>query len=129
MTRDDRAPVIETLDAVTLAVRDMARSVLFYSNLGFEIRYGGEDAVFTSFHVGAGYLNLQLAPTVRVPRNWGRLIFHVSDVDAMCARARAAGYEPDFEPTDAEWGERYFHIKDPDGHEMSFAKLLAPRAE
>ena len=28
-------------------------------------------------------------------------------------------------PRDAEWGERYFHIADPDGHELSFAKPLA----
>ena len=26
---------------------------------------------------------------------------------------------------DAEWGEHYFHIADPDGHELSFAKPLA----
>ena len=25
-------------------------------------------------------------------------------------------------PRDAEWGERYFHITDPDGHELSFAR-------
>ena len=28
-------------------------------------------------------------------------------------------------PRDAEWGERYFHILDPDGHELSFARPLA----
>ncbi|MHC4164482.1 MAG: VOC family protein, partial [Planctomycetota bacterium] len=27
-------------------------------------------------------------------------------------------------PADAEWGERYFHITDPDGHELSFARPL-----
>src|SRR5438094_9365715 len=24
-------------------------------------------------------------------------------------------------PRDAEWGERFFHVTDPDGHELSFA--------
>jgi uncharacterized glyoxalase superfamily protein PhnB len=24
-------------------------------------------------------------------------------------------------PRDAEWGERFFHVTDPDGHEISFA--------
>jgi uncharacterized glyoxalase superfamily protein PhnB len=24
-------------------------------------------------------------------------------------------------PRDAEWGERFFHLTDPDGHELSFA--------
>jgi uncharacterized glyoxalase superfamily protein PhnB len=27
-------------------------------------------------------------------------------------------------PSDAPWGERYFHIRDPDGHELSFARRL-----
>lgn len=28
----------------------------------------------------------------------------------------------------AAWGERFFHITDPDGHELSFAELLPVRA-
>ena len=36
----------------------------------------------------------------------------------------AAGYPPDTAPRDAEWGERFFHVTDPDGHELSFAKPL-----
>ena len=39
-----------------------------------------------------------------------------------------AGLEPSFAPADAPWGERYFHIKDPDGHELSFAKPIDHRA-
>ena len=31
-------------------------------------------------------------------------------------------------PRDAEWGERYFHLTDPDGHELSFARPLAKAA-
>ncbi len=124
MSAESPDPLIESIDAVTIAVKNMARSVAFYRALGFVIRYGDEEASFTSFHAGPGYLNLQFSPSVRVPRNWGRVIFHVSDVDAMFARVRAAGFEPDFEPTDADWGERYFHLRDPDGHQLSFAKLL-----
>ena len=40
----------------------------------------------------------------------------------------AAGYAADTIPRDAEWGERFFHVTDPDGHELSFAKPL-PRHE
>jgi hypothetical protein len=41
----------------------------------------------------------------------------------MCIHASvvAAGYRPDTAPQDAEWGERLFHLTDPDGHELSFA--------
>ena len=49
----------------------------------------------------------------------------VDDVDAVHARAEGAGYHPATGPTDASWGERYFHIRDPDGHELSFARPLA----
>jgi len=27
-------------------------------------------------------------------------------------------------PRDASWGERYFHMPDPDGHELSFARPI-----
>ena len=33
----------------------------------------------------------------------------------------AAGIQPQAPPRDAEWGERFFHVTDPDGHEISFA--------
>jgi uncharacterized glyoxalase superfamily protein PhnB len=42
----------------------------------------------------------------------------------MYRRALAAGFSPSTTPRDAEWGERYFHLSDPDGHELSFARPL-----
>jgi catechol 2,3-dioxygenase-like lactoylglutathione lyase family enzyme len=33
------------------------------------------------------------------------------------------GFNPEI-PRDASWGERYFHMLDPDGHELSFAQPL-----
>ena len=59
------------------------------------------------------------------PRSWwGRVIFYVSDVDAFYSRALAMGLQPDTTPADAPWGERFFHLTDPDGHELSFARPL-----
>ena len=43
----------------------------------------------------------------------------------MHTRIVEAGYAPEFEPRDAPWGERFFHVRDPDGHELSFARPLA----
>ncbi len=123
MSRQKGRP--ESISAVTLVVSDMAASVRFYEALGFEQLYGGLDAAFTSFAVGDGYLNLQLDPdTPPLRRVWGRVIFHVDDVDAVFDRARSAGFSPATTPADAPWGERYFHIHDPDGHELSFAHPL-----
>jgi catechol 2,3-dioxygenase-like lactoylglutathione lyase family enzyme len=113
-----------SINAVTLATHDMARAVRFYTALGFAVRYGGEGTAFTSFSVGSGYLNLTAQPAARRWSWWGRVIFHVSDVDGLYADAVAIGLRPDAPPRDAEWGERYFHITDPDGHELSFARPL-----
>jgi len=116
--------MIESLSAVTLFTRDMTAAVRFYRKLGFEIKYGGEEAEFTSFFAGPGFLNLMLTPADKELSFWGRAIFYVRDVDACHERALAEGLEPEFPPRDAAWGERYFHIRDPDGHEISLARPL-----
>ena len=113
--------MITGISAVTLTTHDMARAVGFYRLLGFEMLYGGEDSGFTSFRAGDGFLNLIAEPAERRWSWWGRVIFYDSDVDALHARLVAAGYRTDTAPRDAEWGERFFHVTDPDGHELSFA--------
>ncbi|CAM2184236.1 VOC domain-containing protein [Paraburkholderia sacchari] len=121
---------IESLSAVTFTVSDVARSVRFYEALGFVHQPGAAVAGFASFVLGGGggggvcYLNLLEGPHARF-EGWGRAIFYVSDVDAFYAQVLAAGLAPAFAPQDAPWGERYFHLVDPDGHELSFAKPLA----
>ncbi len=115
---------IERISAITLATHDMSRAVRFYQTLGFEVIHGSENASFTSFQVGTGYLNLIAQPVGRQWSWWGRVIFYVSDVDALYQHAVASELDPDTTPEDAEWGERYFHLTDPDGHEISFARPL-----
>ena len=120
---DAAAEPVESLNAVTLVTADMAKAVAFYEALGFHRLYGGASAVFTSYRAGPGYLNLQFDPESSRPTGvWGRAIFWVDDVDGMHRRAIRAGFSPATAPQDAPWGERYFHIRDPDGHELSFAR-------
>ncbi len=125
--------MIESLSAVTLATQDMAHAVRFYRRLGFEMLYGGENAAFTSFRAGPNFLNLIAAPSdpstrAHGPRAWwGRIIFYVSDVDAFYERVAASGFSPQAPPRDAPWGERFFHLTDPDGNELSFARRLRRR--
>lgn len=124
MADAERSP-IESISAVTLATADMAASVAFYQAMGFDLAVGGPDAEFTTFRAGSGFVNLQRdRAAVPVPRVWGRVIFWVDDVDAAHRRAVEAGYRPEMAPSDAPWGERYFHVRDPDGHELSFARRL-----
>jgi uncharacterized glyoxalase superfamily protein PhnB len=119
-----RVPEIRSISAVTLTTRDMVRAVRFYEALGFSIAYGGETTAFTSFQVGQGHLNLARANDQGRSSSSVRVIFYVDDVDAMYAHVRAQGFTPEAPARDASWGERYFHLTDPDGHTLSFARPL-----
>ena len=114
--------MIQHISAVTFAVHDMARSIEFYRKLGFELLYGSEGASFSSLKAGEAFVNLFASPGYE-HRWWGRAIFRVDDVDAHHQALQAQGLEPE-SPRDASWGERFFHITDPDGHELSFAERL-----
>ena len=102
------APTIEKISAITLRVLNMKASVQFYRNvLGMEVLYGGERASFSSLRAKdaeSAILNLEQGDSVP---QWGRLILRDPEV-----------------PLDAPWGERYFHMLDPDGHELSFARPI-----
>jgi catechol 2,3-dioxygenase-like lactoylglutathione lyase family enzyme len=115
---------VEKISAVTFRVRDMRASVRFYRDvLGLELLYGGEQAGFSSLRAKDAHsaiLNLEEGDSAT---QWGRLIFHVSDVDRFWTYLKDQGLHPQ-PPRDASWGERYFHISDPDGHELSFARPL-----
>lgn len=118
--------MIQHISAVTLAVQDMARSVEFYEKLGLEVIYGGLHSAFTTLRSGEAFVNLIATPGYE-GRWWGRVIFRIDDADAHHSRLVVAGLRPEV-PQDASWGERFFHIHDPDGHELSFAELLTVRA-
>ena len=55
---------------------------------------------------------------------WGRAIFYDSDVDGSLRPPGRRRDQPAAPPRDASWGERFFHVTDPDGHEISFAWSL-----
>jgi catechol 2,3-dioxygenase-like lactoylglutathione lyase family enzyme len=115
--------MVERISAVTLGVENMSASVPFYRDvLGLEIIYGSESSYFTSLRTKDGdtILNLEHG---KASVRWGRLIFHVSDVDRLWAHLMEKGFHPE-SPQDAPWGERYFHMPDPDGHELSFARPI-----
>ncbi len=117
---------IDHISAVTFAVADMARAIAFYQACGFELLFGGPQADFTSLRAGQGFVNLILKKDYP-SKWWGRAIFRVASADDQHRRLITAGLRPDAAPQDAPWGERYFHITDPDGHELSFAELLEPQ--
>ena len=115
---------VEKISAITIRVNDMARPAHFYRKLlGMKILYGGENAYFSSLHtLGAKDTILNLEKDHVTP-DWGRIIFHVEDVDRFWAHLKQKEFSPN-RPRDAAWGERYFHLRDPDSHELSFAQPI-----
>ncbi len=111
------------INAITLVCTDMARSVRFYTALGFTTSFGGESAEFTTLDIGENHVNLQYTGTVPRP-GWGRVVFFVPSPDAIYQTAVESGFEVLTAPANASWGERFFHVLDPDGHELSFARPL-----
>ncbi len=115
-----------SISAVTFVVADMEASVGFYSSLGLQLLFGGAETAFSSFAVGPGYLNLQAVDGMAgEARRWGRVVIWVSDVDEMYRTVLRAGWRTETEPADAPWGERFFHVRDPDGNELSFARPIS----
>ena len=119
---------VTKISAVTLLISDMKKSVDFYSKIpNFKIVYGGPDNQFTSFLMDdtvKSYLNLKLNKTHST--DFGRIIFYVEDVDKFFIYMQndetiSVLGKLESTPQDAEWGERFFHVLDPDGYRLSFA--------
>ena len=131
--------MVSRISAVTLLIKDMERSCSFYSKIpGFKLTFGGYHYdFFTTYEIGQNtsvYLNLELFKLndhskYEHSKNLVKIILHVNDVDKLYHYfkndqiiSNLISFEN--EPTDASWGERYFHIRDPDGYLLSFAQSI-----
>lgn len=122
MTGEGPGWSIDHISAVTVAVAEMSESVAFYEKLGLDVSYGGPDAPFTTMRVGQSVINLRQAP-IQAGNPWSRVILRVRGVDALHRHFVAEGLRPTA-PRNAEWGERYFEVSDPQGVVISFAEVL-----
>jgi catechol 2,3-dioxygenase-like lactoylglutathione lyase family enzyme len=121
---------------------------------GFSLTYGGKASDrFTTFEIGKGsktttYLNLELIEKeeeekdssdfykksnlgrkLKGSEDFGRIIFHSENVDKLFSYMKQDEYISksivfENEPTNAPWGERFFHIREPNGYQLSFAQPL-----
>jgi catechol 2,3-dioxygenase-like lactoylglutathione lyase family enzyme len=135
------------ISAITLLVNNMQKSCKFYSKIpGFRLVYGDSFNTFTTYQVGESipnmHLNLELKSSRMVRKDYnnkdaqdvdaskfGRIIFHTEDVDELYRYlknnetiSKMISFEN--EPKDAPWGERYFHVREPDGYQLSFANPI-----
>jgi len=121
---------VTKISAITLRISDMKKSVEFYSKIpNFKIVYGGSDSLFTSFlidDVAKSYLNLRINEVATEATHWSRIVFYVDDVDELFAYMEndetiSVLGKLESKPENASWGERFFHMLDPDGYKLSFA--------
>jgi len=81
-----------------------------------ELEYGGDLVMLASVLRGVGH-----ASPRDLRANHGSTLVYVDDVDAHCARARAAGAKILTEPEDKLCGDRMYGARDPEGHDWVFA--------
>jgi catechol 2,3-dioxygenase-like lactoylglutathione lyase family enzyme len=121
------------LDAIGIVVENLDRTREFYRLLGLDLP---DDPPHVEVTLPTGLrLMFDTAASVREfdpgwPGGVGRtmalafLCDSPAEVDAVCARVLAAGFEVRKEPWDAFWGQRYAIVLDPDGHPIDlFASL------
>ena len=124
---------------ITLAVNDLERALDFYRALGLEsfgvigTEFTGDDnnpsGSAAMFELEGGlmlalYPRTELAKDANVPFgppktgefSIGQMVASKPDVDALLAKARAAGATLSDEPHDRPWGIYSGYFRDPDGH-------------
>jgi PhnB protein len=118
-----------------LVVAEIARAVEFYKRaFGAEedIRAGlenGSEPTCVALRIGPAVFHVcDALPEDGCGPEWEKhsrvsvtLHLEVEDCDHVLARAVAAGAEVIIPPRDMSWGDRYARIRDPFGHEWSFA--------
>jgi len=116
--------LIEALDNVGVAVRDLERAVAFYRILGFQPEYATEDSALLRAGGVALYVFRTDGPvqplrsfdlTGNAP-GYDHLSFRVPDVDAACRRLQELGVTVERQPQDYPWGARAACLRDPDGN-------------
>jgi uncharacterized glyoxalase superfamily protein PhnB len=119
-----------------LVVNDAARAIAFYKEAfaAEEVcRFPGPDGkriMHAVIKIGDSFIYMSdefpgstccpMAPKT-LGGSTGGIHLYVADVDAVVARAVAAGAEQLMPLTDMFWGDRYGKVRDPFGHEWALA--------
>jgi uncharacterized glyoxalase superfamily protein PhnB len=119
-----------------LVVQDAAAALDFYQRaFGFEKKFAMQGPDGRQLHTEVQYHEAVImfgpendtgACDIRAPATSGvkspvSLYVYCTDVDALFARATAAGARAVQPPHDEFWGDRICQLHDPDGHTWTFA--------
>ena len=123
------------LNALGIAVSDMAASIRFYRLLGLDVPETPEEGHVDAFLPNGVRFMLDSEEIIRsfLP-DWSRQdgnqislaleCASPSEVDEIYARVTSAGFEGEKEPWDAVWGQRYALLGDPDGVRVNLYAAL-----
>ncbi len=127
-------------DAIGIVASDLGASVAFYRRLGLDFPEGAEAQPHVEAELPGGMrLMLDNEATIRSfdpgwesPSGGGRIGLAVlcgsaGEVDSLYEELVGAGYRSELKPWDAEWGQRYACVLDPDGNGVSLFAALVPR--
>jgi uncharacterized glyoxalase superfamily protein PhnB len=123
------------LNALSIAVSDMARSIQFYRLVGLDVPETPDEDHVDAFLPNGVRFMLDSEEVIRsfMPewtRENGNQISvalecsSTAEVDEVYARVTGAGFEGEKEPWDAFWGQRYALLIDPDGVRVNLYAAL-----
>ena len=125
--------MIQGIDNIGIAVKNLAASISFYEKIGFHVAYRDETPA-AMMQLGDIYLYLfqttsQTAATrrepdlVHNPPGIDHLSFKVQDVDVFYEQLKDTIRFED-QPADQPWGARAVSALDPDGNRLYFLSPL-----
>ncbi|PIB36838.1 bleomycin resistance protein [Reichenbachiella sp. 5M10] len=104
------------LNQITISSTDVARSVVFYKQLGLQLIVDSAPR-YVRFVCPAGDSTFSIHQEEQPAQYVGTTIyFECKDVDAEYKRLLSAGVQFATAPTDQEWLWREARLQDPDGH-------------
>jgi catechol 2,3-dioxygenase-like lactoylglutathione lyase family enzyme len=126
---------VPELNAIGIAVSDMAASIRFYRLLGLDVPETPDEGHVDTFLPNGVRFMLDseeviesfLPDWVRRNGNQVSLAFECTspaEVDEIYARVTEAGFEGEKAPWDAFWGQRYALLGDPDGVRVNLYAAL-----
>jgi catechol 2,3-dioxygenase-like lactoylglutathione lyase family enzyme len=117
------------LNAIGIAVSDMAASIRFYRLLGLDVPETPDEGHVDTFLPNGVRFMLDSEDVMRSFReDWRRQTGNQlglalecaspAEVDEVYARVTGGGFHGEKEPWDAFWGQRYASVHDPDGNSV-----------
>jgi catechol 2,3-dioxygenase-like lactoylglutathione lyase family enzyme len=114
-------------------VKDITVSRRFYEDLldqkvamdmGLNLSFEGGFALWQADHAYQMIFNAPVSDTSPLGRGNFEFCFETDDLDAVCARLTEAGVPFVCPPHEQPWGQRVFHVYDPDGHLVEVGELM-----